>query len=69
MSHIILTSPLQAAGLSERAIKEAASVAFNLSVMDRLADELDFYIPTDPEQHATGNFLCKRGYALCKLIR
>ncbi|MEM7468922.1 MAG: hypothetical protein AAF387_18815 [Pseudomonadota bacterium] len=62
-------APLREAGLSDRAVEEAAFVAFNFSVMDRLADAFDFYIPTDTEQQATGSFLYKRGYALCKLIR
>ena len=60
---------LRNAGLSNRAIEEAAFVAFDFSVMDRLADAFDFTIPTDEEQRETGNFLYKRGYALCKLIR
>ena len=60
---------LRKAGLSNRAIEEATFAAFNFSVMDRLADAFDFTIPTDEEQRETGNFLYKRGYALCKLIR
>ena len=60
---------LRNAGLSNRAIEEAAFVAFDFSVMDRLADAFDFTIPTQAEQGETGNFLYKRGYSLVKLIR
>ena len=60
---------LRNAGLSNRAIEEAAFVAFDFSVMDRLADAFDFTIPTQAEQGEAGNFLYKRGYSLVKLIR
>ena len=60
---------LRNAGLSNRAIEEAAFVAFDFSVMDRLADAFDFTIPTQAEHGETGNFLYKRGYSLVKLIR
>ena len=60
---------LHRAGLSDRAIREAAYVTFLFSVMDRLADAFDFAIPEEHEVAATGRFLHKYGYKFAKLIR
>ena len=60
---------LHAAGLSDRAITEAAYVCYLFSVMDRLADTFDFDIPTGEHISNTGQFLFKNGYKLLKLIR
>ena len=60
---------LHLAGLSDRAITEAAYVCYLFSVMARLADTFDFDIPTDEHVSNTGQFLFKNGYKLLKLIR
>lgn len=60
---------LRAAGLSKRAIREAAYVVYLFSVMDRLADAFDFTMPTETQVAATGRFLNRHGYRLAKLIR
>ena len=60
---------LHLAGLSDRAITEAAYVCYLFSVMDRLADTFDFDIPTGEQVSNTGQFLFKNGYKLLKLIR
>ncbi len=60
---------LRLAGLSDRAITEAAYVCYLFSVMDRLAETFDFDIPTVEQVSNTGQFLFKNGYKLLKLIR
>jgi uncharacterized peroxidase-related enzyme len=60
---------LHEAGLNDRAIYEAAYVAFLFGVMDRLADAFDFRIPDAEQVKVTGQFLNKRGYKMLKLIR
>ena len=58
---------LLAAGLNEKAIREAAYVGFLFNTLDRLADSLDFALPTDEEARAISGVLLRFGYALTKL--
>lgn len=60
---------LHNAGVIDEAIEEIAYVCFLFTVMVRLADVLDFDIPTGKQTKATGKFLFKNGYKLGKLIR
>ncbi len=46
---------LKAAGLSDRAIREATYVCFLFGVLDRLADALDFTMPSDDEARRIGS--------------
>lgn len=61
--------PLRTAGLSNTAIREAAYAAFLFSVMDRLADAFDFYIPPAAQVRTIGQMLDRHGYARLKQIR
>jgi alkylhydroperoxidase family enzyme len=58
---------LKAAGLSERAIREATYVCFLFNVLDRLADALDFTMPTDEEAQKIGRLTFRLGYGIAKL--
>jgi len=58
---------LLAAGLSDRAIREAAYVGFLFNTLDRLADSLDFTLPTDEEARAISGVLLRCGYAMTRL--
>jgi alkylhydroperoxidase family enzyme len=60
---------LRAAGVSDTAIREANYVAFLFGVMDRLADSLDFAIPTAAQARKDGEFLYRNGYVMMKFIR
>lgn len=59
--------PLRAAGLSERAIREAIYVCFLFSVMDRLADAFDFAIPTTESTSRVARLLYRMGYGAASL--
>ena len=48
---------LIAAGVNPRAIREATGVCFLFNVLDRLADALDFTLPTEAEARAIGGLL------------
>ena len=58
---------LKAAGLSDRAIREAAYVCFLFNTLDRLADALDFTLPTEDEARTIGSLMLRVGYGLAKL--
>ena len=58
---------LLAAGLNDRAIREAAYVGFLFNTLDRLADSLDFTLPTDEEARAISGVLLRFGYAMTRL--
>jgi alkylhydroperoxidase family enzyme len=62
-----LIRELKAAGLNDRAIREAAYVGFLFNTLDRLADALDFTEPTEAEARAISGLLLRFGYALTKL--
>ena len=55
-------APLRSAGLNDRAIEEALYVCFLYNMMDRLADVLDFYVPTREEFARHGRLLYRLGY-------
>jgi alkylhydroperoxidase family enzyme len=58
---------MRSSGVSEQAIEEAIYVCFSFNVMDRLADALDFDIPTAQQFKKGGRFLYKLGYKVTSL--
>ena len=58
---------LKAAGLSDTAIREATYVCFLFNVLDRLADALDFTMPTEDEAKTIGRLSYRLGYGIVKL--
>lgn len=58
---------MRSAGVSDRAIEEAIYVCFAFSVMDRLADALDFDIPSAKHFKTGGRFLYRLGYRAASL--
>ena len=58
---------LKAAGLNDRAIREAAYVCFLFNVLDRLADAFNFTLPTEEEARKIGNMTFRLGYGIAKL--
>lgn len=58
---------LKAAGLNDRAIREAAYVCFLFNTLDRLADALDFTMPTEDEAKTIGTLMLRLGYGIAKL--
>lgn len=58
---------LKAAGLNDRAIREATYVCFLFSVLDRLADALDFAMPTEDQARTIGRITFRLGYSIAKL--
>lgn len=58
---------LKAAGLNDRAIREATYVCFLFNVLDRLADALDFTLPTEEQARKIGSLAFRLGYAIAKL--
>jgi alkylhydroperoxidase family enzyme len=59
--------PLRAAGLSDRAIREAVYVCFLFNALDRLADALDFTLPTNEDAKKIGDIAFRFGYSIVKL--
>ena len=62
-----LMREIKASGLNDRAIREAAYVGFLFSVLDRLADSLDFTLPTDDQAQTIGKLMLRFGYGIAKL--
>jgi alkylhydroperoxidase family enzyme len=58
---------LRSSGLSDKAIEEAIYVCFSFNVMDRLADALEFDIPTPQQFKQGGRFLYRLGYRATSL--
>lgn len=58
---------LEAAGVSRQAIREATYVCFLFNVLDRLADALDFALPTEEEAQKIGSITFRVGYGIAKL--
>lgn len=54
--------PLRNAGVSERAMEDAIHVVVLFSIIDRIADSLDFDIPSSSGFGRLGAVLLKRGY-------
>lgn len=59
--------PLRAAGLSDRAIREAVYVCFLFNALDRLADALNFTLPTTESARKIGDIAFRFGYSIAKL--
>lgn len=57
----------RASGLNDRAIREAAYVCFLFSALDRVADALDFTLPTEAQARTIGGVMLRFGYGLAKL--
>jgi uncharacterized peroxidase-related enzyme len=58
---------LRAAGLSDQAIREAVYVCFLFNVLDRLADALNFPLPSEEGARKIGNLAFRLGYGVAKL--
>lgn len=58
---------LKEAGVSDRAIREATYVCFLFNVLDRLADALDFTLPSEEEAETIGRLSFRFGYGIAKL--
>ena len=54
--------PARNAGVSERAIEDAIHVVVLFSIIDRVADSLDFDIPSSVGFGRLGDVLLERGY-------
>jgi alkylhydroperoxidase family enzyme len=54
--------PLRAVGISRQAIDDAVQVCVLFSIIVRMADALDFDIPSADGFAASANHLLKRGY-------
>jgi len=56
-------APMRAAGLSDEAIADAIHVCAMFNVYDRLADAMDWEVPTDAESWTkSAKYLLKYGY-------
>lgn len=60
-------APLRTAGLTPRAIEEVILVCFHFSLIDRLADAFDFYVPTETQRRKATRLIRRLGYALTSL--
>jgi alkylhydroperoxidase family enzyme len=58
---------LKSAGLNDRAIRETAYVCFLFNTLDRLADALDFTLPTEEQAKTIGALTLRLGYSIAKL--
>lgn len=58
---------LREAGLNDRAIREAVYVCFLFNVLDRLADALDFQLPSEASARKIGKLAFRFGYGVAKL--
>jgi alkylhydroperoxidase family enzyme len=58
---------LQVAGINPKAIEEALYVCFLFNVMDRLADALDFHLPTTKGFQRNGRMLYTLGYGIASI--
>ena len=54
--------PMRAAGVSDAAIEEAIRVCFLFNTIDRIADALNFELPTDQSLRWVARILHKVGY-------
>jgi hypothetical protein len=55
-------APVRNAGVSEQAIEDAIHVVVLFSIIDRIADSLDFDIPSSEGFARLGGVLLQRGY-------
>lgn len=56
-------SPLRDASVSDEAITDAVAVCALFNIIDRIADALDFDVPSPKDFKASAKTLLKRGYA------
>lgn len=54
--------PMRVAGVSDVAIEEAIQVCFLFCLIDKIADALDFTLPTPCSLHWVGRILVRIGY-------
>ena len=54
--------PLKEAGISHQAIEDAIYVCAYFNIIDRIADSLDFDIPSQEKFASMAGILLKRGY-------
>jgi len=55
-------APLRAAGVSEQAIEDALYVCAYFNIIDRMADALDFDVPSAEAFSQRADMLLERGY-------
>jgi alkylhydroperoxidase family enzyme len=55
-------APLRAAGVSEQAIEDALYVCVYFNIIDRMADALDFDVPSAEAFSQRADMLLERGY-------
>jgi uncharacterized peroxidase-related enzyme len=55
-------APLRAAGLSDQAIEDAIQVCVLFNLIDRVADALNFEVPSPASFAQSANIVLKRGY-------
>ncbi len=55
-------APLRAAGVSDQAIEDALYVCAYFNIIDRVADALDFDVPTAEAFSKRADILLERGY-------
>jgi alkylhydroperoxidase family enzyme len=55
-------APLHAAGVSEQAIEDALYVCAYFNIIDRMADALDFDVPSAEAFSTRADMLLERGY-------
>jgi len=60
---------LRAAGASDEAIEQATAVCALFNIIDRVADALDFHLPTEEGYQKSADSLLKFGYSLPKPLR
>lgn len=58
---------LRNAGLTDLAIEEAIRVCFAFTIMNRLADALDFEIPSDASTQKAARILFRAGYGMASV--
>ncbi|NJL28354.1 MAG: hypothetical protein HC897_10935, partial [Thermoanaerobaculia bacterium] len=61
-------APLHAVGLDPKAIEEVIVVCFHFSLIDRLADAFDFYVPEPARVRKAARLIRRLGYRLTSLM-
>ncbi len=57
-------APLREAGLSDAAIEDAIQVCAAFQIINRVADAMEFHVPTEAQLARAAPFILKRGYAM-----
>ncbi len=60
---------LRAAGVTDEAVEQVAVVCALFNIIDRVADALDFHLPTEEGYQKSADSLLKFGYSLPKPLR